>query len=278
MPINMPDEPLWRTALRQATEMKQREQWVHNNQQVIIDSHVTLGFPPPTSAQLDEIARQTTDAYETMVKRVDAAEWVREFESYHGKDSFQPKHKKGDLKSKQAATMAFVGDIQARFDNDISRFREVNNARRRVDLEDKELVNRVGRQRLINAELGIEGSGKHKQRFDFLKDLDPVFQREFGRVASVADVDRIMDRHQTVDDYDAWLKGMQKVERLDLGNFGVRGVSPEQLQQGAKPGKAADLTARIEEARVRRLNLHKPGASQIATAQTAGGLVQEDLF
>lgn len=246
-----------------------------------------LGLKVPGNRIIERMALGTTSEFKELQRISAASQWVDAFEGFHGR-KIAPKFKEGVLGSKKAATLAFVDKLMANFPQGINQYKSVLAARQTVGAEDQDLVSRFGRQRLINANLGIgKDAALNLSKFSFLTGLNPVIKQQFNREATIADVERIQDRFGTVARFGEFLGAGQQAERAlaaikleDIGDFGIGDVTQEGLQQDifASGGQiSGNLQARIEEARKRREALFTPGRSVIPTSLTGGQLTQ-DLF
>lgn len=281
MAINVKSEN-GQIALNFINEKEDRRKWIIVNRRDIRAAYERLGFPRPDEQKILEMARQDTGAFAQALDVLEAEQWVIELDGYR-KGGFNPKYKKGNMPSKIAASLAFVDTLKERFGT-LGKYTEHLDARRRVDELPKNVVEAYGYNALVRGYRGDKDFIKIKERAEFFQELVPVMQQQFGRDPTQNDVTRIMRERGTVGKFESFLEAgveageaISTIQREDLGQFGVGGLTQAGLQQDIFASKDIDLQARIEEARLRRKRAVATAESQAAT-QTAGGLRQEDLF
>ena len=271
-------------ALNQAKKRKATTDWIYENRDKIRDAYQRVLGMGVSGKKLNEMARGNPRLIEEVQRVLEAQGYIDAYRAYSGKDP-DIAYKKGDYQSKIANTFAFVDKIKATHGS-LERYEQVQNAKRQVDTLDAGFVKKIGRQRLINANLGVEGFNKYVQQYDYLKGLSPLIKREFNRDATVGDVERISKRFKAVGDYESFLTAghaardvVSDIEGEDLGTYGAN-LREGQLRENIyrNQGLSGDLQRRIEEARVRRKNLFTSAKSQAGAYLNESGQIVQDLF
>lgn len=271
-------------------QLQQIDEFVGRNKDAIERVYRDLGFKPPGPRVLERMALGGTSENNEMNRVIEARRWIDEFEDFHDR-KIKPKHEAGRAGSLKSATLKFADKIMANFDS-FEDYQDTLGARKKVRALDQGLVNRFGKQRLIEANKA-GGATQVIKDFDFFSTLDQFSQEQFGRGTTVQDARAKQKRFGTVERFGEFLGAGERAEAVvaaigaeDLGDFGAGSLGTEDLQEDifttlaptGEFGLSAGLQVRIEEARARRKAAFTAGQSQVATGLRGGQITQAGLF
>jgi len=233
---------------------------------------------PKALAQLQ--AMQQADAY-----RVVRESFYGEKRPYKVKKF---KNKEAQIRQNIRTALKFYGGLAKKFDTP-AELGDYLDARKNINeaIAKNPNLKQYGERNLIKAEQGIKGYEGLKAKADYLQELDPVIQKFLGRQANIGDVNSIMPRFASAQQYAGYL-GMgvaagniyKQIKTDDLADYGAGDITKTGLQEELyrTEGRGGDLQRRIQEARIRRKNLWSSGVSRAETSKTKSGLLTQELF